>query len=80
MVIKIKVSYTYVYYTVQLQNFAVKYFYDFHELYINHGNFCNEISIKHSQVQGLTLTKSQNNDESQKFAKIVKIFDHRNLE
>ena len=53
----------------------VEYFRDFRELHRNHENF-----LTQPLSTGLHTSKSRNNDESRKSAKITKIFNHENLE
>ena len=58
----------------------VEYFHDFRELHRNHKNFCHENFLAPPLSTGVHTSKSRNSDESQKSAKITKIFNHENLE
>ena len=51
----------------------IKYYRDFHELHRNHENFCHENFLTAPLSTGLDTLKLQNNDQSQKLAKIMKI-------
>ena len=53
----------------------VEYFRDFRELHRNHENF-----LTPPLSTGLQASKSRSNDESRKSAKIMKIFNHENLD
>ena len=63
------------------QIFVVKYFRDFRELHRNHEKkLPQKFPYTPPLSTGLHTSKSRNNDESQKLAKIMKIFNHKKLE